>query len=245
MSKGKLILFPVTIGGSLEMSLPAGNRNLMDSCHTFIVEEVRTARRFLKSVGYPHPIDDTVFLELNEHTDPRTIGDYLNPVERGENIGLLSEAGLPCIADPGALVTQMAQQKGIAVVPLVGPSSLMMTLMASGLNGQNFAFAGYLPVERTKRERTIKMLEARSFKERQTQIFIEAPYRNNQMMQSLVSVCHDETLVCVGCDIMLPTQYIRTLTAAQWRKNMPELHKRNTVFAINSQATTRAGNKPY
>ncbi|MBO4588015.1 MAG: SAM-dependent methyltransferase [Bacteroidales bacterium] len=235
MSNGKLILIPVTIGGSIDMSLPAGNHELMDSCHTFIVEEVRTARRFLKSAGYPYPIDDTVFLELNEHTDPRTIGGYLDPLEKGENVGLLSEAGLPCIADPGALVTQMAQRKGIEVIPLVGPSSLMMTLMASGLNGQNFAFAGYLPVDRTKREKAIKMLEARSLKERQTQIFIEAPYRNNQLMQSLVSVCRDETLICVGCDIMLPTQSIRTLTAAQWRKKMPELHKRNTVFAINGQ----------
>lgn len=232
MTKGKLILFPVTIGGSLEFSLPAGNRELIDSCHTFIVEEVRTARRFLKSAGYSHPIDDTVFLELNEHTDPMTIGSYLDPLERGENVGLLSEAGLPCVADPGALATRMAQQKGLEVVPLVGPSSLMMTLMASGLNGQNFAFVGYLPVDKTKREKAIRGLETRSYKERQTQIFIEAPYRNNQLMQSLVSVCRGETLICVACDIMLPTQFIRTMTAAQWKEQMPDLHKRNTVFAI-------------
>ena len=215
------------------MSLPAGNLELIDSCHTFIVEEVRTARRFLKSVGYSHPIDDTVFLELNEHTDPLTIDSYLDPLERGENVGLLSEAGLPCVADPGALATRLAQQKGLEVVPLVGPSSLMMTLMASGLNGQSFAFVGYLPVERTKREKAIRALETRSYKERQTQIFIEAPYRNKQMMQSLVNVCHDDTLICVGCDIMLPTQYIKTQTASQWRAKLPELHKRNTVFAIS------------
>ena len=235
MSKGKLILFPVTIGGDIDLSLPTGNRELLESCHTFIVEEIRTARRFLKSAGYSHAIDDTEFLVLNEHTDPRTIGDYLNSVTKGENVGLLSEAGLPCIADPGALVTRMAQQKGIELVPLVGPSSLMMTLMASGLNGQSFAFVGYLPIDRTKREKAIRALETRSFKENQTQIFIEAPYRNNQLMQSLVIVCHDETLICVGCDIMLPSQYIKTQTAAQWRVKMPELHKRNTVFAIGGR----------
>lgn len=235
MPSGKLILFPVTIGGTVDQSLPSYNKELLDSCHTFIVEEIRTARRFLKAAGYIHAIDDTTFLELNEHTDPNAVGDYLNPIKQGENIGLLSEAGLPCIADPGSVITRIAQQRGIEVVPLVGPSSLMMTLMASGFNGQNFAFNGYLPVDRAKRERAIRQLESRSFKERQPQILIEAPYRNNQLLQSLVSVCHNETLICVGCDIMLPSQFIKTQTAAQWRKAMPDLHKRNTVFIISGQ----------
>lgn len=235
MPSGKLILFPVTIGGTVDQSLPSYNKELLDSCHTFIVEEIRTARRFLKAAGYIHAIDDTTFLELNEHTDPNAVGDYLNPIKQGENIGLLSEAGLPCIADPGSVITRIAQQRGIEVVPLVGPSSLMMTLMASGFNGQNFAFNGYLPVDRAKREQAIRKLESRSFKERQPQIFIEAPYRNNQLLQSLVSVCHNETLICVGCDIMLPSQFIKTQTAAQWRKAMPDLHKRNTVFIISGQ----------
>ena len=235
MAQGKLILFPVTIGGAVDQSLPIYNKELLDSCHTFIVEEVRTARRFLKAAGYRHAIDDTTFHELNEHTNPNTVSDYLNSIDQGENIGLLSEAGLPCIADPGAVITRIAQQRGIEIVPLVGPSSLMMTLMASGLNGQNFAFNGYLPVDKTKREQSIRQLEARSFKEHQSQIFIEAPYRNNQLMQSLVSVCHNDTLICVGCDIMLPSQFIRTKTAAQWRKSMPDLHKRNTVFIISGQ----------
>lgn len=214
------------------MSLPAGNHELMDSCHTFIVEEVRTARRFLKSAGYPYPIDDTVFLELNEHTDPRTIGGYLDPVERGENVGLLSEAGLPCIADPGALVTQMAQQKGIEVVPLVGPSSLMMTLMASGLNGQNFAFAGYLPVDRTKREKAIKMLEARSLKEQQTQIFIEAPYRNNQLIADLAQHLPAGMRLCVASDITGEHQSIITRTIGEWRKSQYDYHKIPTIFLL-------------
>lgn len=235
MPSGKLILFPVTIGGTVDQSLPSYNKELLDSCHTFIVEEIRTARRFLKAAGYIHAIDDTTFLELNEHTDPNAVSDYLNPIKQGENIGLLSEAGLPCIADPGSVITRIAQQRGIEVVPLVGPSSLMMTLMASGFNGQNFAFNGYLPVDRAKREQAIRKLESRSFKERQPQIFIEAPYRNNQLLQSLVSVCHNETLICVGCDIMLPSQFIKTQMAAQWRKAMPDLHKRNTVFIISGQ----------
>lgn len=235
MPSGKLILFPVTIGGTVDQSLPSYNKELLDSCHTFIVEEIRTARRFLKAAGYIHAIDDTTFLELNEHTDPNAVSDYLNPIKQGENIGLLSEAGLPCIADPGSVITRIAQQRGIEVVPLVGPSSLMMTLMASGFNGQNFAFNGYLPVDRAKREQAIRQLESRSFKERQPQIFIEAPYRNNQLLQSLVSVCHNETLICVGCDIMLPSQFIKTQTTAQWRKAMPDLHKRNTVFIISGQ----------
>ena len=235
MPSGKLILFPVTIGGTVDQSLPSYNKELLDSCHTFIVEEIRTARRFLKAAGYIHAIDDTTFLELNEHTDPNAVGDYLNPIKQGENIGLLSEAGLPCIADPGSVITRIAQQRGIEVVPLVGPSSLTMTLMASGFNGQNFAFNGYLPVDRAKREQAIRQLESRSFKERQPQIFIEAPYRNNQLLQSLVSVCHNETLICVGCDIMLPSQFIKTQTTAQWRKAMPDLHKRNTVFIISGQ----------
>jgi len=235
MPSGKLILFPVTIGGTVDQSLPSYNKELLDSCHTFIVEEIRTARRFLKAAGYIHAIDDTTFLELNEHTDPNAVSDYLNPIKQGENIGLLSEAGLPCIADPGSVITRIAQQRGIEVVPLVGPSSLMMTLMASGFNGQNFAFNGYLPVDRAKREQAIRHLESRSFKERQPQIFIEAPYRNNQLLQSLVSVCHNETLICVGCDIMLPSQFIKTQTAAQWRKAMPDLHKHNTVFIISGQ----------
>ena len=145
--KGRLILFPVPIGAEdIASSLPAANAELLASCHTFIVEELRTARRFLKKAGYPHTIDDTVFLELNEHTSQEDIVGHLDAIERGENIGLLSEAGLPCVADPGAMITRVAQRRGIEVVPLVGPSSLMLALMASGFNGQSFAFVGYLPV---------------------------------------------------------------------------------------------------
>ncbi len=233
--RGRLILFPVPIGAEdIASSLPALNMELLASCHTFIVEELRTARRFLKKVGYPYAIDDTVFFELNEHTSPEDIGNYLDAIERGENIGLLSEAGLPCVADPGAMITRVAQRRGIEVVPLVGPSSLMLALMASGFNGQSFAFNGYLPVDKSKRAATIRHLEERLHREHQTQIFIEAPYRNNQMLEALSTVLQPNTMICVACDLTLPTQYIRSLSAAKWQKEREKvnLHKRNTVFLI-------------
>lgn len=235
MKRGRLILFPVPIGAEeMDFSLPKHNLELLATCRTFIVEELRTARRFLKKTGYPHPIDDTVFLELNEHSTHEEIGGYLDAIERGENIGLLSEAGLPCVADPGAMITKIAQRRGIEVVPLVGPSSLMLALMASGFNGQSFAFVGYLPVDKGKRAAAIRHLEERVHREHQTQIFIEAPYRNNQMLESLASTLNPQTMVCVACDLTLPTQYIRSLTAAKWQKERTkvDLHKRNTVFLI-------------
>ena len=232
---GRLILFPVPIGAEdITSSLPANNFELLASCHTFIVEELRTARRFLKKAGYPHAIDDTVFYELNEHTSHEDIGHYLNAIERGENIGLLSEAGLPCVADPGAMITKVAQRRGIEIVPLVGPSSLMLALMASGFNGQSFAFVGYLPVDKSKRAAAIRHLEERLHREHQTQLFIEAPYRNNQMLEALSSTLNPQTMICVACDLTLPTQYIRSFTAAKWQKERTkvDLHKRNTVFLI-------------
>ncbi len=242
--KGKLILFPVPIGAEeVSRSLPTWNLELLNSCHSFIVEEIRTARRFLKHVGYIHAIDDTTFFLLNEHTSNTPINErskqlesYLEPIERGENIGLLSEAGLPCVADPGSLITQIAQRKGYEIMPLVGPSSLLLSLMASGFNGQNFAFVGYLPVDKTERVKAIRNLEARMNKEHQTQIFIEAPYRNNQMLESLSETCSDNTMICVACDLTMESQTIRSLSAKQWRKERLQLnlHKRNTVFLIGN-----------
>lgn len=233
--KGKLILFPVPIGAEdIAVSLPAANADSLASCRTFIVEELRSARRFLKRAGYPFAIDDTVFLELNEHTTPDQIGGYLDAIDRGENIGLLSEAGLPCVADPGAMITRIAQRRGIEVVPLVGPSSLMLALMASGLNGQRFAFNGYLAVDRTARAAALRRLEERVHHTHETQLFIEAPYRNNQMLETLASALSPQTMVCVACDLTLPTQYIRTLPSGKWKteREKIDLHKRNTVFLI-------------
>lgn len=235
--KGKLILFPVPIGADdIAFSLPAANLELLATCHTFIVEELRTARRFLKKAGYPYPIDDTVFHELNEHTSPTDIGDYLDAIGRGENVGLLSEAGLPCVADPGAMITSIAQQRGIEVVPLVGPSSLMLALMASGLGGQSFAFNGYLPVDKSRRAAAIRRLEERAHREHQTQLFIEAPYRNNQMLEALSATLQPRTMVCIAVDLTMPTQQIVTLPSGKWKteRSKINLHKRNTVFLIGS-----------
>ena len=232
---GKLILVPVPIGAEdIRQSLPEGNMALLSTCRTFIVEELRTARRFLKRVGYPYAIDDTVFHILNEHTTSEDIVGYLDAIGRGENIGLLSEAGLPCVADPGAMITKVAQRRGIEIVPLVGPSSLMLALMASGFNGQSFAFVGYLPVDKSKRAAAIRHLEERLHREHQTQLFIEAPYRNNQMLEALATTLNPQTMICVACDLTLPTQTIRALTARQWQKEREKvnLHKRNTVFLI-------------
>lgn len=230
-----LILFPVPIGSEdINVSLPSANLDLLNTCHTFIVEELRTARRFLKKVGYEHAIDDTTFFVLNEHTSEVDTAHYLDAALKGENVGLLSEAGLPCVADPGMMVTRQAQRLGVEIMPLVGPSSLMLALMASGLNGQSFAFNGYLPVDKHERMQAVRKLEARSLKEHQTQLFIEAPYRNNQMLESLSQALMPDTRICVACDITLPTQYIRTFTARQWQKEREKinLHKRNTVFLI-------------
>lgn len=233
--KGRLILFPVPIGADdIGISLPANNMEMLATCRTFIVEELRSARRFLKRAGYPYPINDTVFLALNEHTSQEDIVGHLDAIERGENIGLLSEAGLPCVADPGAMITRVAQRRGIEVVPLVGPSSLMLALMASGFNGQSFAFAGYLPVDRSARAATLRHLEDHVHRSHETQLFIEAPYRNNQMLEALSTVLQADTLVCVACDLTLPTQYIRTLPSGKWKteREKIDLHKRNTVFLI-------------
>ena len=232
---GRLILFPVPIGcDEMGHSLPEWNRELLNSCHTFIVEELRTARRFLKKAGYPYPIDETQFYELNEHTSHEEIGHYLDAIERGENIGLLSEAGLPCVADPGAMITRVAQRHGFEVVPLVGPSSIMLALMASGFNGQSFALNGYLPVDKANRAAAIRRLEERLHREHQTQIFIETPYRNNQILEALSTTLQPQTMVCVACDLTLPTQYIRTLPCSKWKSERTriDLHKRNTVFLI-------------
>ena len=231
MKEAVLYLFPTPIADNdLKYSMPAINLELLQRCDCFIVEELRTARRFLKKAGYKKDFDEVEFFILNEHTNSQDIENYLNPILSGRNIGLMSEAGLPCVADPGSMVVSLAQRKGIKVIPLVGASSLMMALMASGFNGQNFAFVGYLPVDKALRVKRIKELEAIVFKTNQTQIFIEAPYRNNQMLESLIQNLNSTTLVCVGVDISMETEQIITKTANNWKKTKIDLNKRNTVF---------------
>ncbi len=233
MKEAVLYLFPTPIADNeLNCSFPSINIELLQECDCFIVEELRTARRFLKKAGYKKNFDEVEFFLLNEHTQPQEIECFLKPIQEGKNIGLMSEAGLPCVADPGSMIVSLAQRKGIKVMPLVGASSLMLALMASGFNGQNFAFVGYLPVDKSLRAKRIKELEALVFKTNQTQIFIEAPYRNNQMLESLIANLNPNTMICVATDISMASQQIISKTANQWKSIKIELHKRNTVFLI-------------
>jgi len=233
MNKGKLYLIPSTIGEStIDMVIPPYNREIINKIDIYIVEEIRTARRFLKKAGLIKPIDDLSFFVLNEHSKPEEIDNYLDAIQKGDNIGLLSEAGVPCIADPGADIVSIAQQKNIEVIPLVGPSSILLALMASGFNGQQFTFLGYLPVDKNLRANKIKEIEKNIFQKNETQIFIETPYRNNQLIESLLLTCRSETLLCIATDITLETAFIKTKTIAAWKKSVPDFHKKTTVFLL-------------
>lgn len=233
--KGKLYLVPNTLGDvPLSQIIPQGNMDIIMDIKHFIVEDLRNARRFLSKMGWKGKIEELNFYILNEHSRAKDIQYHLLKAEKGKNIGLLSDAGSPCVADPGADIVAMAHIKGIKVIPLVGPSSILLSLMASGFNGQNFAFLGYLPRDRGPREKTIKELEKKSLSLNQTQIFIEAPYRNNHMLESLLKACSPSTRICVARDVTLDEEIIISQTVAEWRKQkeLPELHKRNTIFLL-------------
>jgi 16S rRNA (cytidine1402-2'-O)-methyltransferase len=234
MTKGELYLLPTTLGGfdSIEKVLPEHNLGVMRSLNIFIVEQVRTARRLLVKIKHPTSIDEIVFLELNKHTQDEKIASYLNYALLGKSIGLLSEAGTPCIADPGAIIVKMAQQLGIKVVPLVGPNSIVLALMASGFNGQQFVFHGYLPIEKTDLIRKIKEMETNASRLDQTQIFIETPYRNEQLLENLIKTCTPQTLLCIATDLTLETENIRTLEIRQWKKEKVDFQKKPTVFLL-------------
>ncbi len=233
MKQACLYLFPTPISdGDLAESLPEYNKEALNLCKDFIVENIRTSRRFLRRSDYKHSLDEVNYYELNKHSKEEDIVGYLRPIEEGRNLGLMSEAGLPCIADPGAIIVRMAQDKGIRVVPLVGPSSIMMALMASGFNGQSFAFLGYIPIEKRDRSERIREIEKTMLRDNQTQIFIEAPYRNNQLLEALINNLKPSTRICIASDILLDSEEIITRYAKDWKKNKPDLHKRNTVFLI-------------
>lgn len=230
--KGKLFLIPNLLGeGNPEEILPANVLKIIRGLRIFIVEDIRTVRRFLSKVKVQHPIDSLTFFTLNEHTSVTEIGNYLDPAEN-EDIGVVSEAGVPGVADPGADIVRLAHQKGVRVVPLVGPSSILMAVMASGLNGQNFAFNGYLPVKRPERINKIKHFEKRALTENQTQVFIEAPYRNMQLLEDIISACMPTTMLGIGADISLDTEFIRTQTIESWKKKLPDIHKHPAIFLI-------------
>jgi 16S rRNA (cytidine1402-2'-O)-methyltransferase len=233
--KGKLYLIPSFLGSDNPKDVfPDLNREIVSAIKYFIVEEERTARRFLKKLVNEIVIDDLLFSILNEHTKPLDIIEFLNPCA-DYPIGLISDAGAPCVADPGALVVKMAHEKGIEVVPLVGPSSILLALMASGMNGQSFAFNGYLPIQSNERAQRLKFFEKRSETENQTQIFIETPYRNIQLFDDIVKNCNPQSLLCIACDITLPSQFIKTLTIKDWQLNKPDIHKRPAIFCLKKE----------
>ena len=231
--KGKLYLIPTPLGDyEPALVLPAPVFEVISTLKTFVVEEVRTARRFLSAAGLKGHIGELEFHELNEHTAPAEVDAFANLFADGNNVGLLSEAGLPAVADPGALLVALCHREGIEVVPLTGPSSLMMALMASGLNGQSFAFNGYLPVKPEERRNALKNLEKRSSQLHQSQIFIETPYRNDSLLADILATCGGHTKVCVAADITLESAYIKTRTVEQWKREVPVIGKRPCVFII-------------
>lgn len=228
-----LYLIPTSLGETdLDRILPAYNNEIVNRLDFFIVEDVRTARRFLKKINPATDIDSKTFYVLNQHTRPEEIAGFLKPLSEGREVGVISEAGCPAIADPGADVVAFAQEKGFKVVPLVGPSSILLALMASGFNGQSFAFNGYLPVQPADRTKAIKRLENRAHNEKQSQIFIETPYRNMKMLQDIISVCQPTTRLCIAADITLETEFIHTKTVNDWKKQLPDLNKRPCIFIL-------------
>ena len=235
MSSGKLYLIPTPLGeGDPARVLPASVLEIIPTLSCFVVEELRTARRFLSAAGLKGKIDTLEFHELNEHTDPRQVEPLASLFDNGRNVGLLSEAGLPAVADPGALLVALCHRHNIEVVPLVGPSSLMMALMASGLNGQSFAFVGYIPAKTEERRAALRNLEKRSASARQTQILIETPYRNDSLLSDMLSCLSGNTRVCVAANLTCEDQFICTRTVAQWKAHPITIGKRPCVFLILS-----------
>jgi len=229
-------MIPCPISDSTEVYdvVPETNRRIMDSLDYFIVENVRSARRFLSKARISRRIEELEFVELNEHTVAgAAVEAMVKPIEQGRSAGVISEAGVPGVADPGALVVEVCHKRGIRVVPLVGPSSILLAMMASGLNGQSFAFVGYLPVKPPERAKELKALERRAHVEQQSQIFIEAPYRNVKLAEQILTVCAADTKLTIACDITSPDEIIVTHSVAQWRKcGIPDIAKRPTIFII-------------
>lgn len=228
-----LYLIPTSLGDcSFDKILPAYNTDIVNNLKHFIVEDVRTARRFLKKTNQAIDIDCLTFYILNQHTTSEELSGFLRPMFGGNDMGVLSEAGCPAIADPGADVVAIAQKNNFTVVPLVGPSSILLSLMASGFNGQSFAFVGYLPIQPGERAKALKKLESRAYSENQSQIFIETPYRNMKMLEEILQTCQPNTRLCIAVDITLETEFIKTKTVKEWKSQLPDLSKRPCIFLI-------------
>ncbi len=230
-----LYLIPVTLGEtSIKQVLPPYNHEVIMGIRHFVVENIRSARRFLRQTDKAFPIDDCTFFEMGKHADEKQFSQYLQPLREGKPVGVISEAGCPAVADPGADIVRIAQREGLRVVPLVGPNSMIMAVMSSGLGGQSFAFNGYLPVDASDRAKRLKALESRAWTEGQTQLFIETPYRNEKMFQALLSTLRPQTRLCIAAGITTADEYIRTLPISEWKKTkLPDLSKIPAIFLIN------------
>ena len=229
---GKIYLIPVTLGSNdYQKVIPDRVLEITRSLRLFVVEDIRSARRYLRLIDKNFPVDETTFYELNEHTRESEISTFLEPVIKGTDMGIMSEAGLPGIADPGARLISIAHIKNLKISPLSGPSSIIMALISSGLNGQQFSFNGYLPVNPADREAMLKELEKKS-RGGIAQIFMETPYRNQRMIESILKTCKDETRLCIAMDITLPDENIRTMTVSGWRKNIPSINDHLVIFVL-------------
>ncbi len=229
----KLYLIPNLIGEiSPDLVMPAVLPQMVGELKHFIVEDIRNARRYLRKLNKDIVIDELNFYELNKHTTDQDIARYLDACKEGFDIGLISEAGLPCVADPGNVIVMMAHEKKIKVVPISGPSSIFMSLMASGLNGQSFAFNGYLPVEQNLRIRKLKELEQKVYKEKQSQIFMDTPYRNNKMLDDILANLNPNSYLCIAVNVTCDDEFIRTMKIHEWVKNRPDLNKKPCIFII-------------
>ncbi|QNK78623.1 SAM-dependent methyltransferase [Winogradskyella sp. PAMC22761] len=233
-NKGKLYLIPTRLGDNPPLEvLPISIKKIVEELDFYIVENEKTARRFIKRIS-PNKSQPNLKLQvLNKYTTVEERNTFLNPCLEGISIGLVSEAGCPAIADPGADIANLAHQMDIKVVPLVGPSSILLALMGSGMNGQSFTFNGYLPIDKSERKSKLKTLERLSAEHDQSQIFIETPYRNMKMLEDLVNILHPNTRICVACDLTLPTEYIKTKIAKEWKNNKEDFHKRPSIFIIH------------
>lgn len=231
---GTLYLIPVMLGDNpADEVLPLKIARVIELIDNYIVENSKVARKFIKAILPSKSQPSLQLFELNKHTDSKEINSFIQPLLEGKNMGLMSDAGCPGVADPGAVVVKLAHEKGIKVVPLVGPSSILLAMMGSGMNGQSFTFNGYLPIDKSDKKTMLKNLEKWSFERNQSQIFIETPYRNNQLVEEITQTLHPNTLLCIASDITLPTEFIQTKPISYWKKNKPELHKRPCIFILH------------
>lgn len=230
---GNLYLLPNTLSNEeWDYVIPKGVKETSIPIRHFIVENIRTARRYLRKIGFKADFEEVTFYELNKHTDLQDIPSFITPIKEGYDIAIISESGLPCIADPGGKVVEYAQTLNINIIPLVGPSSLFLSLMASGFNGQNFAFVGYLPIDSPARAKAIKQLEKRIYSEDQTQIFIEAPYRNQKLFSFILQNAQANTKLCIAKEICGSKQWIKTKTIKEWKNQKVDIQKQNTIFLM-------------